>query len=57
MGEYKIINELKKHNISNDIINKYSYLWNEDTMIPKIEKLVDKQINNKYCTLTAKENI
>lgn len=46
MGEYKIINELKKHNISNDIINKYSYLWNEDTMIPKIEKLVDKQINN-----------
>lgn len=46
MGEYKIINELKKHNISNDIINNHSYLWNEDIMIPKIEKLVDKQINN-----------
>ena len=46
MGEYKIINELKKHNISNDIINNNSYLWSEDIMIPKIEKLVDKQINN-----------
>ena len=46
MGEYKIINELKKHNISNDIINKYSYLWDKDIMIPKIEKLVTKQINS-----------
>ena len=46
MGEYKIINELKKHNISNDIINNHSYLWSEDIMIPKIEKLVDKQINS-----------
>ena len=46
MGEYKIINELKKHNISNSIIDQYSYLWNEDVMLPKIEKLVDKQINS-----------
>ena len=46
MGEYKIINELKKHNISNDIIHNYSYLWNNEVMIPKIEKLVDRQINS-----------
>ena len=46
MGEYKIINELKKHNISNDIIQKYSYLWDNEVMIPKIEKLVDRQINS-----------
>ncbi len=44
MGEYKIINELKRHNISSDIIAKYSYLWDESVMVPKIEKLVDKQI-------------
>ena len=50
MGEYKIIGELKKHNISSSIINKYSYLWDSNIMIPKIEKLVDKQIssNKKY---------
>ena len=48
MGEYKIINELKKHNIASDIISNYSYLWDRDVMIPKIEKLVDKQmISNK----------
>ena len=46
MGEYKIINELKKHNISNNIIDKYSYLWDDDIMLPKIEKLVDKQIKS-----------
>ncbi len=44
MGEYRIIAELKKHNISSEIINKYSYLWDRDVMIPKIEKMVDKQI-------------
>ena len=46
MGEYKIINELKKHNIESNIVNKYSYLWDKEIMLPKIEKLVDKQINN-----------
>ena len=46
MGEYKIIAELKKHNISSDIINKYSYLWDWDVMVPRIEKYVDKQINS-----------
>ena len=44
MGEYRIIAELKKHNISSDIISQYSYLWDSDIMISKIEKLVDKQI-------------
>ena len=46
MGEYKIINDLKKHNIQNNIIDKYSYLWNEDVMLPRIEKLVDRQIKS-----------
>ena len=44
MGEYKIINELKKYDIDSNIINKYSYLWDRDIMIPRIEKLVDKKI-------------
>ena len=48
MGEYRIINELKKHNISSDTINKYSYLWDNNIMIPKIEKLVDKQIASNH---------
>lgn len=50
MGEYKIINELKKHQISSDIIEKYSYLMSEDILTEKIIKLVDKQIksNHKY---------
>ena len=44
MGEYRIINELKKHNIDSDIINKYSYLIDEDVMSERVIKLVDKQI-------------
>ena len=50
MGQYKIINELKKYGISQDIISKYSYLFDRDIMISKINKLVDKQIqsNKKY---------
>lgn len=46
MGEYKIINELKRHQISDAVINKYAYLMNEDIMLEKIEKLVDKQIRS-----------
>lgn len=46
MGEYKILFELKKHNISPDIIEKNQYLISEDIMIEKIEKIITKQINS-----------
>lgn len=48
MGEYRIINELKRHQISDGIIAKYSYLMNEDVMVEKIEKIVDKQIKSNH---------
>ena len=44
MGEYKIVALLKQHNISSDIINEISYLWDFEVMLPRIEKIVDKQI-------------
>lgn len=48
MGEYRIINELKKHQISDEIIYKYSYLMDEDIIMDKIEKIVDKQIRSNH---------
>lgn len=45
MGEYKIINELKKHDIDSNIINKHFELMNEEVMMEKINKIVEKQIN------------
>lgn len=59
MGEYKIINELKQHQIPNDIIEKYSYLMNEDILTEKIIKLVEKQIKNnrKYDNKTLRNKI
>ena len=44
MGSYKIIALLKEHQISNDIIQKYSYLFDSDEMREKLEKMIDKQI-------------
>lgn len=44
MGEYKIVNELKHHNISSDIINNNMYLLSSEVMKEKIEKLVDKKM-------------
>ena len=46
MGEYKILFELKKHNISPDIIEKNHYLINEEIMTEKIDKIITKQINS-----------
>lgn len=48
MGEYRIINELKRHQISEDIIYKYSYLMDYDVMIDKVNKLVDKKIKANH---------
>ena len=46
MGEYKIIYELKKHNISPKIIEQNSYLFTEDLIIEKIDKIITKQLNS-----------
>lgn len=44
MGEYKIIYELKKHNISNNIIDNNKYLMDQDILIEKIDKIITKQL-------------
>mgnify|MGYP004628463161 CR=1 FL=1 len=44
MGEYRIINELKKLNISSTIIEKYHYLMNKEIMQEKINTRIEKQI-------------
>lgn len=46
MGEYKIIYELKKHNISTRIIENSSYLFDKDILADKIDKIITKQINS-----------
>lgn len=46
MGEYRIVNELKRHQISDEVIYKYSYLMDEEIILDKINKLVDKQIRS-----------
>jgi len=46
MGEYKIIYELKKHNIESKIIDKFNYLMDYDIMLEKIDKIINKQINS-----------
>ena len=38
MGEHKIIFELKKHNISADIIENNRYLMSDDILREKIDK-------------------
>lgn len=48
MGEYKIIYELRKHNISEEIIIKNKYLITDDIIIEKIDKIINKQINSNH---------
>lgn len=45
-GPYRIIRELNNYNISNDIINKYGYLMDDDVVYEKLYKLILKSINN-----------
>ena len=45
-GPYKVLNELKKHNIDSDIINKYLYLFDDTVVRDKLDRLIDKQINS-----------
>ncbi len=44
MGEYRIINELKKLNISSSIIEKYHDLMSREVMQEKIISRIEKQI-------------
>lgn len=48
MGEYRIINELKRHHISEVTIEKYRDLMNEDIMRQKIEKIITKSIRSNH---------
>ena len=48
MGEYKIIYELKKHNISEEIIAANNHLITDDILIEKIDKIITKQINSNH---------
>ena len=59
MGEYKIIAELKRHHISSSMIDKYSYLLDDDIMLSRIEKYVDKYIahNNKLDSYKLRNKI
>lgn len=47
-GPYKIINELKNHNIDSNIIDKYNYLFDDEEIYLKMERLVDKQIKANH---------
>ena len=47
-GPYRIIRELNNYNINNDIINKYSYLMNEEVIYDKLYKLIIKSINSNH---------
>ena len=48
MGEYIIINELKKLNISPTIIEENKYLFNEEIIQEKINKKIEKAIKSNH---------
>lgn len=48
MGKYRIINELKKHQIDNIIIQKYEDLMNDEIMMEKINNIIQKQIQANH---------
>lgn len=47
-GPYKVIRELNRYNIDNDIINKNSYLMDDDVIYEKLYKLIKKAIGNNH---------
>lgn len=48
MGEYRIINELKKLNISTPIIEENKYLFNKEIIQEKINKKIEKTIKSNH---------
>ena len=53
-GPYRIIRELNNYNISNDIINKYSYLMDDEIIYDKLYKLIIKSIGSNHKLDNAK---
>lgn len=47
-GPYRIINELKKHEIDSMTIDYYSYLLDDNIIYDKLSKLIDKQIKANH---------
>lgn len=58
-GEFKIINDLKKNGISEDIIYKNYYLFDKEILQEKIDKLIIKYIksNKKSSGMVLKNKI
>lgn len=48
MGEYKIIYELKKHNINSSLIEQNQYLITKKIMIEKIDKIIQKKLETNH---------
>lgn len=48
MGEYKIIYELKKHNINSSLIEQNQYLITKEIMIEKIDKIIQKKLETNH---------
>jgi len=46
MGEYKIISELKRFGIDNNIIDKYYYLFDKEILQNKMDKLINKYLKS-----------
>lgn len=47
-GPYRIVRELNKYNIDNDIINNNSYLLDDEVIYDKLYKLIKKAITNNH---------
>ncbi len=48
MGKYRIIQELKKHQIDDEIIDRNLYLIDDEASYKKIEHMIDKQIHANH---------
>ena len=47
IGSYQIVNELKRNEIDDSIIDKYQYLIDNDIMEERINKIIDKNLKTK----------
>ena len=47
IGSYQIVNELKRNEIDDSIIDKYQYLIDNDIMEERIKKIIDKNLKTK----------
>jgi len=47
-GPYRIVRELNKYSIDNNVINNYSYLMNDEVVYDKLYKLISKAIKSNH---------